>query len=505
VACVLSELPAQPLRQERRIVARHAELVGELWQDARALAAPAWQQVDDALLTSAARNPFAPIAQAQAAYVGEPYDDAFGTRALVYVNALPEVVDPLAFEDAGKTTPYRLHVTLHTPLRLVESRPLTFLLTLRDAASKTAWTGTVGPKSAEDVALFAATMPIPVAGLPDGAYVVEVRTQLGDDLPRAHDPTARARVLVQRGFAARARELSAQLAAALVPAPSRSLTAGDRAALLGAYTVVQRVYGGEADDGTLDLGADLRHAEAVLANVVAERPALHGIAEFVTLAVALAAGPAPHQPKKFVRVRLRPPAASDTLVAAPLVLFQVGSPTWDGALARPLGARTMPAGFLTRALVHAGFDREANCACAVMDSDGDLDHPTAAVGEVLEALESAAPIDRSRVVLVGEREAAATMLAAARHSCLPHGARGIVCVAGGALSPVEMDFLAHTHVLLVPARGHPSGENQRRLVQFARAAGHGERVAVLEPARAWLWALPCALPAIEAFCRERLR
>ena len=505
LALALASLPAQVTRQERRIVAHHAELLHGLWASARIGPPESWSQLDDALVSEALGAPFAPLARALAARAGVPCDDGFLTRCVVYVNALPEIVDPQAlpqaFEDPEHTTPYRLHVTLHTPSRLAETRPLSFALELRDAAGKVAWVGQLGPATSADLATFATTVAIPVQALPDGPYEVSAAVRIGDQAPRSTDPTARARVMVQRGFAARARKVTDEIAALL----ARPLMAGDRAALLGAAATVQRVYTGDASDGAPDLAVDLQLVDEVLANVTAERPALYGVHAFVTLAVQLASGTAPHPASKRVCLRLRPPAPSDTLVGAPIVLFLVGSPTWDGAWSRPTDARTMPAGWLTRALLAAGFDAPASWACAVMESEGDLDNPTEAVGKVLEAIGAAVPVDLGRVVLVGEREGAVTMLSAARQKYLPQPPCGVVCVAGGALSPGEIGLLDHTSLLLVPARGHTSDENLRRLVELAHAAGRADRAQVVEPPRAWPWALPCALSRIEAFCRERLR
>ncbi len=500
LACGLAALPAQVTRQERRTVALHAELLHDLWLRARGGEPDVLAKVDAALLTDAKGNPFAPLAHAFAALSGASCDAACVARAGVHVHALPEVVDSQAWEDADRKTPFRLHVTLHTPIRLAETEPLSFDLELHAADGKPVWTGRVGPAASEDLTGFAVTVAVPVESLADGAYSVIARAQIGDAAARAHDLVGRARVFVERGFALRARRLTDQLAGLM----ARPLAAGDRAAVLGALTCVQRIYTGEASDGAPDLRADLEHVERVLSNVVAERPALHGARGFVPLAVPLSPGPTPHQPGKLLRFRLRAPTSVDTLAAAPLVLFQVGSPTWDGAWWRPTGAGTMPAGFLVRALLASGFDAPGAWACAVLDSDGDLENPTAALGQVIEALSGALAIDLHRTVLIGEREAGMTALSAATQTYLPVPPRGVVCVAGGALSPPQIDLLRATRLLLVPARGHASRENQQRVLKFAVDAGHAERVQMADVARAWPWALPCALSTIEEFCRQCL-
>jgi hypothetical protein len=257
------------------------------------------------------------------------------------------------------------------------------------------------------------------------------------------------------------------------------------------------VFHGEPSDGSPDVDADLRHGERVLANLAAGKPALTNASGFLPLLVEV-------ENERCIGVRLRLPVSKRAPAGSPLVLFAVGSPTWDGAWSRPNDVRTMPAGFLTRALLASGFDRDGEFACAVLAADGDQQDPVAAVGKVLAVLAALAPVDPGRVVLVGERESAATLLASARQPFLSKP-RAVVCVAGGALSPSEVGFLEHTAILLVPARGHLSEENMRRLVKFAADAGHAERVRLLEPTHAWSWALPWALPAIESYCRDVLR
>jgi hypothetical protein len=322
-------------------------------------------------------------------------------------------------------------------------------------------------------------------------------TRVGDEEPGTQAPRGRARVLVRRGFAAWARALQERAGELL--AAETDLCA--RAALLGAQHCVGRVYSGGASDGTPDLAADLAHAERVLADVAAGRPALARAEGFVPLAVEAGAG----QPRPVgLRLRLPAPPADAAAPRPPstLVLFLVGAPTWDGAWSRPVSVREMAPGWLARALLASGFDAERRFACAVLGA-GEVTADV--VVRAVAAIAAATPIDPARVVLVGEREGAATMLACARAGCLPEAPRGVVCVAGGALSPGGNDFLARTALLLVPARGHASEENLRRAAAFAAADGYGERVETAAERRAWPWALPCALPAIERFCRDVVR
>lgn len=496
LALVVAGLSAQPVRQERRTVAWHAELLHELWLRGREADPQLQAELDQALLADQAGNPLLPLARVRATLAGVDCDADFVTRCAVHVNALPEVVDPDVREGGSADVPYRLHVTLHTPYRLVEQRKLTFALALNDAAGKEVWRGEIGPEAADDLAMFTATAAIPMQGFADGAYTVTARARIGDAEPRPHDPVGRAKVILQRGFVRRALALGERATKAL----TGSDDAGVRAAIYGAIAPVHRLYTGEADDGTPDIGADLRHAVRVLDNVEAGRAPLAGATGFFDVAVELA--PAPARDRLPVQVHARVRLAADASEPAPLVVFVVGSPTWDGALSRPSAVRTMPAGFLAHGLLAAGFDPERTRVCAVVQSVAEIDDPVAAVAKVVSTLTTLAGVDPTRVLLVGEREAADTVLACARAGVLVAAPRGVVLVAGGALAKDQVGMLADTPALLVPGRGHASAENLRRLQAFADAAGLGERVRLLEPARAWPWALRLALADIAAFAKQ---
>lgn len=495
VAC--APVAAQPVRQERRTVAWRADLLHALWVEARGAPADLQAKLDAALLTDQGGNPFLPLARVKAVLAGVPCDGEFVTRRLVHVNALPEIVDPEVYEDVAQTTPYRLHVTLHSPLHTGEARPFTFALSLADAAGEVVWRGEIGPTPAEDLAMFAATTAVPVTPFPDGAYSVRARTRIGDAGARATDPVGEATVFVQRGFAARALEVGERAATLLAQTEDPAV----RAAVCGAIVPVHRVYTGDATDGTPDPIADLRHAVRVFDNVAAERAPLAGATGYVSLGFELEPSADPRQLPKMLHVRVRP-AASDTASLPPLVLFAVGAPTWDGALARPSGVSTMPPGWMVQTLLAADFDPASEWVCATMQSLGEVADPTAAVARALATLGSLVPFDPERVLLVGERDSAGSMLACARPGVLPKTPRGVVVVAGGALGRAEIDVLEHTRLLIVPAAGHLSQENLQRIAHYAEAAGLSDRMATVDAVRAWPWALPFALPRIAAFARD---
>ncbi|MEZ5962683.1 MAG: hypothetical protein R3F56_02440 [Planctomycetota bacterium] len=490
-------LAAQPVRQERRTVAWHAEQLLDLWRQARQVHGADADALDVALSSDQEGNPFLPLARLRARLAGVACDADFVARALVHVNALPEVVDPDVPEDGNADVPFRLHVTLHTPFRPSEERPFTFALDLRDAAGKEVWRGEIGPYGAAALAMFEATTAIPMKDLPNGWYELTARAGLGEDAvpPRVHDPVGRARVLLQRGFVARALALGERATARLASCDD----AGVRAAVYGAIAPVHRVYTGEANDGSPDLEGDLRHAVRVLDNLDADRPVLAGATEFFDLAVELAPAPAADRLPIQAHARVRLAAAAGPV---PLVLFVVGAPTWDGALARPSAVRTLPPGFLAQALLASGFDAERARVVAVVQSLAELEDPTAALGKVVRTLVALARVDPARVLLVGERDAAQFVLACTRPGVLPDVPRGVVAVAGGGLDRAQVEALGPTRILAVPARGHLSAENLRRTRQFAVDAGHPERVRLLLAERAWPWALPMALPTIAQFAAE---
>jgi len=489
-------LPAQAVRQERRTVAWREDLLQRLWLQGRAAPAADAAAIDAALLGDQAGNPFAPLARAAALAAGVDCDAAFTNRYQIHVNALPEVVDPDVPEDGDARVPYRLHVTMHTPYRLATTDAVAFAVELRDAAGEAVWRGRVEPHGAADLAMYAATVAVPMQALPDGPYEVVARATIGEAAPRAHDPVGTAQMLLQRGFVARARELGVRTTELLASSDDVAV----RAALYGAIAPVHRVYTGEASDGTPDLAADLRHAVRVLDNVAGHRRPLANATGFFDVAVELAPAPAPNQLPSQLHARVRLPAAGDG--AAPLVLFVVGAPTFDGALARPASVRSLPPGWLAQALVAADFDAERRWVCAAVQSVADLDDPVGALAKVIATLGALTAIDG--VVLVGEREAANAVLACARPGVLPAPPCGVVVVAGGMLAAAEVEKLETTRVLVVPGRGHLSRENQRRLVQLAQDAGHGDRVRVLEREWAWPWALRMALPEVASFAAAAL-
>src|SRR5690606_10766578 len=136
-----------------------------------------------------------------------------------------------------------------------------------------------GPATAEDLTRFAATVAIPVHDLPDGRYRVRVTTEVAGEDPRPADPVGGADVLVRRGFAADARALDAAIEALL----AERTEPAERAVLLGALWPLQRVYTGEASDGTLDLAADLAHAKRVVGAAREDAPLLDGARGFMPL------------------------------------------------------------------------------------------------------------------------------------------------------------------------------------------------------------------------------
>lgn len=497
-ACLaLAALPAQPARQERRTVALHAGYLFDLWRSARELPADRVAALDDALAARVSGNPFGTVLEALARRDGVESDATYVTRRMVHVVALPEVVDPTVFEDEAKETPFRLHVTLVTPFILATSASLAFAVELRAATGDVVARHRVDSTNAEALARFEVKFALPVADLPDGPYTVIARADVGEQAWSEGDLEARADVRVQRGFAAATLALEQRVQDLLAAAPPR--IAG---ALRGAVWPLQRVYGGHPFEGHADLGGDQRNAVRVVDNVAADRHPFEGLEGFGSLAVAVGTNDAP----EYARLRVRPaapvPAGGDP---AGIVLFVPGDPTWDGLWLRPSLARSMPPGFLVGALDASGFDATRRFHVAVMASPGDLRQPREAFRAVLDALTAILESDPTRIVLVGEREGAAAILAAWQSGALAAPPRGIVLAVHAGIGRPDAERVQATPLLLVPGRGHGSTENLERATTQIIEAGQPDHVRLLEAKHAWPWVLPWALPEIEAFCAARLR
>ena len=503
-AClVVAAIPAQPARQERRTVALHAGYVFDLWRSARELPSERLAVLDAALAERASGNPFGPVLEALAHRDGVDADATYVARRMVHAVALPEVVDPTVFEDDAQQIPYRLHVTLVTPFTLAVSGPLAFAVELRATTGEVVGRHRVESTTAASLVGFEVKFALPVSDLPDGPYTVVVRGDVGEQTWREGDPEARADVRVQRGFAESTRVLEHRVRGLLGAAPPSI-----EGALRGALWPMQRIYGGDAFEGYADFVGDQRNAGRIVDNVAAERHLFEGLEGFGSFAVAVGSEDAP----QYARLRVRPaardtaardPAAGDA--AAGLVLFLPGDPTWDGLWLRPSLARSMPPGFLASALAASGFDAKRRLHLAVMESPGELRQPREALRAVLDALTKLLTVDPTRVVLVGEREGAAAILAAWQSGALAAPPRGIVLAVHAGVGRPDAERVQATALLLVPGRGHGSTENlERAAIQLAEA-GQPDQVRLLEASHAWPWALPWALPEIEAFCAARLR
>lgn len=503
-ACLaLAALPAQPARQERRTVALHAGYLFDLWRSARELPAERVAAIDDALATRVTGNPFGTVLEALARRDGVEFDATYVARRMVHAVALPEVVDPTVFEDEAKETPYRLHVTLVTPFVLATSEPLAFAAELCAPTGDVVARHRVEATTAAALSRFEVKFALPVSDLPDGPYTLVVRADVGERTWVEGDPEARADVRVQRGFAAATRALEQRVDDLLAAAPPRV-----DGALRGALWPLQRVYGGHAFEGYADFGGDQRNAVRVVDNVAAERHPFAGLEGFGSLAVAVGSEDTPQYARLRVRPAARDTGASDPGVgnaAAGLVLFLPGDPTWDGLWLRPSLARSMPPGFLASALTASGFDARHRFHLAVMESPGDLRQPREALRAVLDALTATLASDPTRVVLVGEREGAAAILAAWQAGALAAPPRGIVLAVHAGVGRPDAERVQATPLLLVPGRGHGSTENLVRATTQLGEAGQADQVRLLEASHAWPWALPWALPEIEAFCAARLR
>lgn len=509
VCVVAAALSAQPARQERRTVALHAGYVFDLWRSARELPNERLARLDDALAARASGNPFGPVLEALARRDGVDADTIYVARRMVHAVALPEVVDPTVFEDDAKQIPYRLHVTLVTPFTLAVSEPLAFAVELRAASGEVVGRHRVESTTAAALVGFEVKFALPVGDLPDGSYTLVVRGDVGEQTWREGDPEARADVRVQRGFAESTRVLE-QRVRGLLDAASPSVDG----ALRGALWPMQRIYGGDAFEGFADFVGDQRNAGRVVDNVAAGRHPLEGVEGFGSVAVAVGSDDAPQYARLRVRRAARDtaaggdPAVGDPTAdnaAAGLVLFLPGDPTWDGLWLRPSLARCMPPGFLASALSASGFDARRRFHLAVMESPGDLRQPREALRAVLDVLSALLTFDPTRVVLVGEREGAAAILAAWQSGALAAPPRGIVLAVHAGVGRPDAERVQATPLLLVPGRGHGSTENLVRAAAQLAEAGQADQVRLLEASHAWPWALPWALPEVEAFCAARLR
>src|SRR5690606_13795315 len=125
--------------------------------------------------------------------------------------------------------------------------------------------------------------------------------------------------------------------------------ADSRAILTGALWQVERVYLAEPTVPGADPVADLERAEAILANLLADRPALAGLGGRMTVGFPLtavnpeaadAATPDSGPQVGAVSIDLGP-ADRDEAEPRSLVLVVPGAPSWNRDAGRPMSPRSL--------------------------------------------------------------------------------------------------------------------------------------------------------------------
>jgi hypothetical protein len=411
LAPLADRAPAQPKR-ERRTHTWVMELRLQVWEECRSQleARPELlAQVAAELASESRGNPLLPLARALARARGVAADAAFELRAGVQCLASPEVVD-------GERYPH-VALTMHTPYRLSFEGAVAFRLRVLDDAGEVVWRGDIAHDTApDDLTRFRATVQVPVAEWPDGAYRVEAELLLDGAGPRAADPRSRARFCVRRGFPAAVQALQRRAAEL-----SRAAAPGALAAVHGAMAELHGLYAGEPRRGQGTAGADLERARAILDNVAEGREPLAGLRGWADLAVATGAGEAVE-----VSVRLPADGADASPPPRPLLLVVPGSPTWDGGWSRPTSPASASPHWLRDALEAFDFDREQRCVLAVMESPGRVRELDGAIAAVVAHLREGFGAG-DELLLVGEREGASAVTRALSLGVVRAGAIAQAC------------------------------------------------------------------------------
>lgn len=489
--CGACEVEAQgPVYRERWGYLHLEHRRAELWQELRAAPAEARAAVADLLLQPDQGVPFAPIAKALAHLRGRPADAAWLVRASMGCYVLPEVCDP----EARTETCRDVQVSVFLPCSLPLPGPLSFDVSVRDQQGDERWRSRiVDGTSLEDLRMARAHVAVPGRDLPDGAYVLEVRTRIAGAEPAAGDPRLAWTFHVLRGYQQRAEKALGE-----VVRVQPGLAALPKAMLGGLADQVGRAYHGEAFVVQSDAVGELQRLERALQNLVDEKPLLAGFAG--DRAIGLPAGDAP--PLQVV-VRTAPvePEASPR----PVVVFLVGTPTYDLTMRRPAAPATCDPAWLAEAM--RGFAATQRWHQVFVESPGGGRDYLASIEALLTHLPMVLPEGAGPLLVVAEREAASVV---GLH--LPRFAgrlRGVALLGGGLFPRTHLPKLGALPVRFGEVAGMPSGEAMASLVAFAAsdagARGEPSSLAMLPGGPApWIAAVPHFAPALEAFCVECL-
>ncbi len=494
---------AQFMRLERRGYAWLQELRQQLFLRSHDAELDVRRRIAARLAEVGSDTPFTVVADALAIAAGAEPDDLARFRAGVMALVLPEAVD--------QDTYHEVHVTMYAPRVVPDVGTCAFEVLLRDAKGETRHRELVTEKTAvEDLLRARPTVAIEVKDLPAGRYHVDVRTLVDDQPPRAQDVVAGADFWIVPGFKTRAEalplatdttpetSLRVEQLASRIPESRRD--AFSRAMLNGALWQVDRVYNAEPGAPGADPAAELQRAEAIYANLCANRPALHGLSGRMNLAVPVDRVPGEvGEPQVMAAVSVDVPDADHADHAKPLCLFVAGAPTWDAHADRPSTPESTDPGWLRAKLDAAGFDSEHRYHVVVLESPGRFSSAPRAVENALRWIERLLPIDGKRTVWIGEREGAYAVSRAAVED--PESPLGIVLATGGLLTADDLEAHPDLFVLGLPAQGHPSTS---ALLNLPRQFGGDRHARVLDPdGVAWPLVLAERAAAIEEFCETR--
>lgn len=462
----------------------------ELWTELRAASAEARSKIPGLLLQPDQGVPFAPVAAGLAHLRGRSADAAWLVRAAMGTYVLPEVCDP----DARNETCRSVHVSVFLPFSVPLPGTLSFDVCVRDQQGDERWRGRITEStSLDDLRMARPHVAVPGKDLPDGAYVLEVRTRIGDAEPAAEDPRLAWTFHVLRGY-----QLRAETAMGGVVKAQPGLAAVPRALLGGLADQVGRAYHGEAFAVRSDAVLDLQRLERALQNLAADRSLLDGLDG--DLAIGLPAGDAPP-----LQVVVRRAAVEVTAPPRPVVVFLAGTPTYDLSMRRPAAPATRDPAWLADAM--QGFAAARRWHQLFVESPGGGRDYLVALEAMLTHLPEVLPAGAGPVIVVAEREAASVL---GLH--LPRFVerlRGVVLVGGGVFPRTHLAKLGSLPLRFGEVAGLPTGDAMRGLVAFAageaRSSGEVDPLAMLvgEPAP-WIAAVPHWAPAIEAFCAECL-
>jgi pimeloyl-ACP methyl ester carboxylesterase len=466
--------------------------------------------VANSLLDNSEQLPLLTVARAIAVARGVDADAGFYFRSGLQVFALPEACARGRDLDVTVWAPYSGMTG-----KLPPPKKFAFEIRVTNAKGEVVRTGKIKENDRiRDLREFRSTVKIPLAGLPDGDYLVRVDTILDGVRARQTDLELRAPFSVLADYGDRAgrfrlveqnRELTKELAA---------LDPLRRAILQGVSEYASRAWFGVPGVSPSHTVRDLLIAESVRKNIAEGVFPLASVGGFATIALPVK-GAAPvkggeRASTDVVFATLRLPAgglpekgsdAWQALAKKPLLLLTPSIPVLDHVDRRPSFPHFTLPGYFAEALQLVELDRDQEFQLVVVESPGRMKNTRAALIALLERLSEVFPFDGDRLVLAGEGYGAPGVADLAQ--VYPERVRGLVLAdSSGGLAAPQLRSLRSLPILAIVGHAPVARQSVERL-RIAAAAAKKPALEILDDqARPWSLTLPMAAREIEAFARR---